>query len=74
LAGGWRAVYVVTAVIAQFFNVLVLIVQSFRKISVLHAMAPTGEEPVVKIVQVCALALCVVLGIVAGKKFKTIAQ
>src|SRR5262249_33938541 len=27
LAGGWRTAYVVTAVIAQFFNVLVLIVQ-----------------------------------------------
>jgi len=74
LAGGWRAVYVVTAVIAQFFNVLVLIVQSFMKIRVLHAMAPTGEEAVVKITQVCALVLCIVLGVVAGKKFKTAAQ
>jgi len=74
LAGGWRTVYVVTAVIAQFFNVLVLIVQSFRKIRVLHAMAPTGEEPVVKIVQVCALVLLIVLGVVAGKNFKTAAQ
>jgi hypothetical protein len=69
-AGGWRTVYVATAVIAQFFNVLVLIVQSFQKISVLHAKAPTGDEPIVKIVQVCALALLIVLGIVAGRKFR----
>jgi hypothetical protein len=69
LAGGWRAAYVTTAVIAQFFNVLVLIVQSFMKIPALHAMAPTGDEPVVKIVQVCALLLLIVLGIAAGKKF-----
>jgi hypothetical protein len=69
LASGWRTVYVVTAVIAQFFNVLVLIVQSFMKIGVLHAMAPTGEEPVVKIVQVCALVLLIALGIAAGRKF-----
>ncbi len=74
LAGGWRTVYVVTAVMAQFFNVLVLIVQSFMKIGVLHAMAPTGEEAIVKIVQVCALVLCIVLGVVAGKNFKTAAQ
>jgi len=74
LTGGWRTVYVVTAVIAQFFNVLVLIVQSFRKIHALHAMAPTGEEPIVKIVQVCALVLCIVLGIAAGKNSKTVAQ
>lgn len=70
LAGGWRTVYVVTAVMAQFFNVLVLIVQSFMKIRVLHAMAPTGEEGIVKIVQVCALVLCIALGVVAGKNFR----
>ena len=73
LAGGWRTVYVVTAVIAQFFNVLVLIVQSFMKISALHALAPTGEEGIVKIVQVCALILLIVLGVVAAKKFKSAA-
>ncbi len=73
LAGGWRTVYVVTAVMAQFFNVLVLIVQSFMKIGVLRAMAPTGEEAIVKIVQVCGLVLCIALGVVAGKNFKTAA-
>ncbi len=70
LAGGWRTVYVVTAVIAQFFNVLVLIVQSFMKIPALHAMAPKGDEMVVKVVQICALVLLIVLGAVAGKNFK----
>jgi hypothetical protein len=71
LLGGWRKVYVVTAVMAQFFNVLVLVVQSFRKVPALHAMAPTGEESIVKVTQLCALLLCIVLGIVAGKRFKT---
>lgn len=70
LAGGWRTVYVVTAVMAQFFNVLVLIVQSFQKIPALHAHAPTDDAPLVKIVQVCALVLCILLGVVAGKKFR----
>jgi hypothetical protein len=74
LALGWRAAYVVTTVIAQFFNVLVLVVQSFRKIPALHTMAPTGEESVVKITQLCALVLCIALGVVAGKNFKTAAQ
>ena len=74
LADGWRTVYVVTAVMAQFFNVLVLIAQSFMKIGALRAMAPTGEEAIVKIVQVCALVLCIVLGVVAGKNFKIAAQ
>src|SRR5215813_2774670 len=65
LAGGWKTVYVVTAVLAQFFNVLVLVVQSFMKIPALHAMAPTGEESIVKICQLGALVLCIVLGVLA---------
>lgn len=67
LAGRWRTVYVVTAVMAQFFNVLV--VQSFMKIPALHAMPPAGEESIVKITQLCPLVLFIVLGIAAGKKF-----
>ena len=70
LDGGWRTVYVVTAVIAQFFNVLVLIVQSFMKIPSLHAMAPKGDETVVKVVQICALVLLIILGAMASKNFK----
>ena len=71
LAGGWRTTYVVMAVMAQFFNVLVLVVQSFQKIPALHALAPTDDAPIVKISQLCALLLCIVLGIVAARKFKT---
>jgi len=71
LAGGWRTVYVVTAVMAQFFNVLVLIVQSFMKIPALRAMAPTPDASIIKICQLVALVLLVILGVIAGKKFKT---
>jgi len=74
LAGGWRTVYVVTAVMAQFFNVLVLVVQSFQKIPALHAHAPTDDAPIVKICQLGALLLCIALGILAGKNFKTAAS
>ena len=73
LAGGWRTAYVVTAVLAQFFNVLVLIVQSFQKIPALHAHAPTDDAPIVKICQLAALGLCIVLGIFAARNFKTAA-
>jgi hypothetical protein len=74
LAGGWRAAYVVTAVMAQFFNVLVLVVQSFRKIPALHAHAPTDDAPIVKICQLGALILCIALGIFAAKNFKAAAS
>ena len=74
LAGGWRTTYVVTAVMAQFFNVLVLVVQSFQKIPALHEHAPTDDAPIVKMGQLGALLLCIVLGIFAGKNFKKAAQ
>ena len=35
----------VTAIVALWFNVFVLIVQAFQKISVLNALAPTQSEP-----------------------------
>ena len=71
LAGGWRMAYVVTAVTAQFFNVLVLVVQSFQKIPALHAHAPTDDASIVKICQLGALVLCAALGVFAAKGFKT---
>src|SRR6185503_2445883 len=40
LAGSWRWIYVVGAVIAQYFNVVVLITQAFQKIPALKALAP----------------------------------
>lgn len=70
LAGAWRRIYVITAVIALFFNTLVLIVQSFQKVAFLHALAPTGSEPPVAIAQGALLVLMIVLGILAVKKFR----
>jgi hypothetical protein len=70
LAGFWRWLYVVTAVIALYLNVFVLVVQSFLKISLLHTLAPTGSEPPFKIVQVIILALFVWFGIRAVRSFR----
>src|SRR5437870_9400108 len=41
LAGAWRWIYVVTAVIALYFNVFVGVVQPSPKVPALRAMAPT---------------------------------
>jgi len=43
--GAWRWIYVVTALIALYLNVFVLVVQSFQKIAFLHPLAPNGSEP-----------------------------
>jgi hypothetical protein len=44
LAGVWRPVYVVTALVSLYLNVFVGVIQSFLKIPVLHALAP-GNPP-----------------------------
>jgi len=70
LAGHWRWIYVVDAVISLYFNVFVGIVQSFEKIPALTAMAPTQTEPPFKLTQLVVLALFIVLGIVAAIRFR----
>src|SRR5205807_414603 len=42
----WTNTFVLSCALAEFFNVLVLIAQSFQKIPALHAYAPKGNEPV----------------------------
>jgi hypothetical protein len=70
LAGGWRRTYVITAVIALYFNFFVLIVQSFMKVPSLHALVPTGSEPPFKIAQAVTLVVFAVLTVLADKKFR----
>ena len=70
LAGAWRWIYVVTAVIALYLNVFVAVVQAFLKVPALHAMAPTQAEPPFKLTQLVVLALFVLLGIVAAIRFR----
>jgi hypothetical protein len=70
LRGGWRGCYVVSSVLAQFFNFFVLIVQSFQKIPALKAMAPTQSELPFKIAQLSALVVFIILGVIAYKKFR----
>jgi uncharacterized membrane protein len=70
LAGGWRGTYVISAILAQFFNFFVLIVQSFQKVPALHDLAPTQSEAPFKIAQLLALLIFVVLGIIAFKRFR----
>lgn len=80
LAGSWRWIYVVTAIAAFWFNVFVLIVQSFEKIKFLNAAAPMVgppfAEPVMThfaITQGVMLLVFVVLGILAVRNFRPVA-
>jgi hypothetical protein len=70
MAGAWRKVYVITAMIALYLNVFVLVAQLFMKVPALKAMAPTGSGPPFLISQIVVMALFIVLTIVAVKRFR----
>jgi hypothetical protein len=70
MAGAWRWIYVIGALLTLYFNMFVGIVQSFQKIPGLHALAPTQTEPAFAITQLAVLALFIVLIIIAGIKFR----
>jgi hypothetical protein len=70
LTGIWRALYIVTATIAIYLNCFVGVIQAFQKIGFLHALAPTqSTEPAFVASQAVLLAIFVVLGFLALRKF-----
>jgi hypothetical protein len=70
LAGAWRKIYAITASIALYLNVFVLIAQLFMKVPSLHALAPTGSEPSFLISEVVVMAIFIALTIAAAIKFR----
>jgi len=72
LAGAWRRIYVIGAVLSLYLNVFVLVVQLFLKVPALHAlapMAPANPEPPFKIAQGIVLVLFIAIGFFAVKRF-----
>jgi hypothetical protein len=70
LAGPWRRIYAISAVIALYLNFFVLIVQMFLKVPALKALALTQSEPPFQITQLVALALFLLLTVLAAIKFR----
>jgi hypothetical protein len=72
LAGIWRPIYVVTAMISLYLNVFVLVIQSFLKVPALHALAPSVPPagPVFAVVQGVVLVFFVLVIIGAWRRFK----
>jgi hypothetical protein len=69
LVGAWCRIYVISAVVALYFNVFVLIVQLFQKVPALRALAPKGSEPPFLFTQLVVLMLFAVLGTVTTIRF-----
>jgi hypothetical protein len=70
LAGTWRSLYVVTSVMALYLNVFVGVVQAFRHIPVLHALAPTESELPFALTQLATLLVFVALGTACVRNFR----
>jgi hypothetical protein len=71
LARGWRTAYVVTAVVAIYLNVFVLVVQLFAKTPALAQLAPTQQEAPFALTQAAILGLFVWLGWAALRGFRS---
>jgi hypothetical protein len=77
LTGAWRWIYVVTAVTSLWFNIFVLIVQSFEKVKLLNPLAPQVGPPFPEpvnthfvIAQAAGLIIVFGLGLIAIFKFR----
>jgi hypothetical protein len=75
LAGRWRPVYVITATLALYLNVFVLVTQSFIKVPPLHALVPAipPAGPIFGAMQGVVLLAFVVAGWRAVKAGRTVA-
>src|ERR1700675_4479123 len=72
LAGPWRWIYVLTALISLYLNTFVLVIQSFLKIPALTALAPGNPPsgPVFAVVQGIVLVFFVLMIIGAWRRFR----
>ncbi len=70
LNGVWRRTYVITAMIALYFNVFVLVAQLFEKVPAIHTLAPTQTEAPFKIAQLLLLVLFIAFITAAARKFR----
>jgi hypothetical protein len=70
LAGAWRWLYVISAMLALYLNVFVLIAQLFQKVPALRALAPTQSDLPFIITQTVLLVIFVVLTILSAIRFR----
>jgi len=55
---------------ALYFNFFVLVVMAFRRVPVLHALAPTKSELPFQQTQLVVLVLLILFGIIAVRRFR----
>ena len=70
LIGAWRWIYVVTAVMALYFNIFVGVVQAFAKVGRLRMLAPTQTEPPFTLTQGAVLLFFLIVAVIALRRFR----
>lgn len=70
LAGPWRWVYIAGGAFALYLNCVVLVVQSFQKLTFLKPLAPTQSEPPFLVAQTVVLVAIVILTVLAFRRFR----
>lgn len=70
LTGAAGSVFAVTATVALWLNLFVLVVQSFLKVPALNALAPTGSEPPFAAAQALLLLAMIALGYAAVRSVR----
>jgi hypothetical protein len=69
LAGGWRATYVVSVMLAFWFNFFVLVAQAVQKVPAIHSFIPSQAAPGFMIAQGAVFLVFLLLTVRAVKKF-----
>jgi hypothetical protein len=70
LAGPWRTVYVISAVVSLYFNCFVLVAQLFQKVPALKELAPTQSDTPFVVAQATLLAVFVATAIACVSRFR----
>jgi hypothetical protein len=74
LAGAWRAIYVITSLLALYLSVFVCLIQAFQKVSLLQAPAPTPSEPPFLAVQGIVVLAFLIFGFLALRRFPSLSR
>ena len=74
LKGAWRPIYIITALLALYLNVFVLVIQSFLKIPTLTALAPGNPPtgPVFGVVQGLVLLFFAIVIIGVWRRYRPV--
>lgn len=71
LRGAWCWIYSIGSVLALYLNMFVLVVQLFRRVPVLNALATTQSGPPFFLVQAIVVAVFIFVAIATTKRFHT---